>query len=1520
MKARSCYAVRPAHCFVVALLWGGGGAAADDVSGLKVQRTPDNTQWRVQWDTVAGERYRLQKSKGLRQWTDVTEITATAAAAQFDDPGVADASRTFWRVTPLGDALNVSPVVASYQLGDTTSQAMLQVLVGGAEPAQTVIFYDNGVALGNAEPGQGDTWTFDLLWDGVTPREGDITAEVTGADGTVRTTPVKRLLLADPAKFVPLLANGKPAYGEFIPMDGQGALGAFQYFPEGYADAVKTSGAHFTFPAGATMDFPGNAAEIRFTSGAFYRGHNDAAPLNAAPGQRTLPVDSIQPQTVAAALGLPAGTPIPLLWGAVPLPWRSGALGESGWGALKVDLPLGDIPFPGTQSNATVAIDPASGLASLVVCFSGEWQPFDSGPQFRIPASDPLKIYLDTRGRFAANGTAEAEFPNGAVVRGAISWRAPNFEFRFQGRGLTIPALTSLRQVLPQNPEQVVPAGTGETELDEAARSLAAYRDTFRQLATGGAGQGDPAAAGTQAAPLAVSEDPAGAALTGWTARLESWNADRAGQVLEAAALTALKTTVENAAKLAVSAHDAPTVFKLARDMLSLARTTPNHAGNSPQAAELAATLTGALPQVFAAAKRVASAMPPDAPPGDVAEAARLLAQWSAANPARSPRGGASPAAAEAALQADELVRSRYGTFFDEYEIQAGDFDGVNNPALAAITSADGLIEVVEQVKTLLDLLKIAHPGEAITLDTPPPNYPLLETVEQTHVWIVERHNEVCGDAVTKGEIGPLAAAVRQRVRIFELYKALDYPIPGEGTDFLPPLREMALAMEEPFSRQLGTVSRELRLNLIKSQADTLRKAAGFLNDPLLNEYLSDTWTMQKNVNSEMAYLLFGAPDADELERVLTNSFGFKLLPLPENSEGTRNLPVNGKYESLTGRKTLQLSQAGRYVMGYLQTHNPGGSSYRSKLEGVLVTDTASKVEFAFILYPVVKPSSLAAGLLTAEIEPGTQRLRVKLKRTFPRDNQFTEEFRQLTNVPAFAGSVVNAFPGEPGRIVRAFNQTPLHTAQLEQVLKEVPEIIGIIERFAEAGSDLNAQRPHASAFNSIMRKIKKQYVTAAQLPLVRVVLQQALSKARPAGSARTYWEQVLVMLANHPTTVDVTAEMLGGTPATPMSGSQYTYTCTISADGIGGDFRALKLGGLLLKIRIHKSGPTGSDIFDLIGLVAQGGAGLELKKNFGGPPPGGGGQQGGLPELPVEKLELESETIVVQSPYDYHPGDLRGPVFGFSGEASIGAELKVPDAVSVSGDLVKLDGSGLALFGTGVLPPLVLTKDPDFAGPEPPEIEANFEAGELEFEGGFEATIETTVGYVTNEIDPLQFLTAPLPFRFEASAGSAADGAVFFDTDSAVIRPAGRQFLRRLVAEYAGVFVGTNPKIRILGMTDTAGTPSHNATLSLQRASSVRDAVIEIAGPLGFAPEDILAIGLGEEAAAGIPPGDIAAFGPFETAEPWLLDFIARRQGAFGTIPDGTGGDEGAPWRSVVILINNVASLELTDPGDPAP
>ena len=72
---------------------------------------------------------------------------------------------------------------------------------------------------------------------------------------------------------------------------------------------------------------------------------------------------------------------------------------------------------------------------------------------------------------------------------------------------------------------------------------------------------------------------------------------------------------------------------------------------------------------------------------------------------------------------------------------------------------------------------------------------------------------------------------------------------------------------------------------------------------------------------------------------------------------------------------------------------------------------------------------------------------------------------------------------------------------------------------------------------------------------------------------------------------------------------------------------------------------------------------------------------------------------------------------------------------------LASVDTSGMALFGTGLLPPLVITKDPEWEF-------FDFELSEeqVKLEGGFEANLGGTAGYLWTEENALEQLTAPLP------------------------------------------------------------------------------------------------------------------------------------------------------------------------------
>jgi len=79
----------------------------------------------------------------------------------------------------------------------------------------------------------------------------------------------------------------------------------------------------------------------------------------------------------------------------------------------------------------------------------------------------------------------------------------------------------------------------------------------------------------------------------------------------------------------------------------------------------------------------------------------------------------------------------------------------------------------------------------------------------------------------------------------------------------------------------------------------------------------------------------------------------------------------------------------------------------------------------------------------------------------------------------------------------------------------------------------------------------------------------------------------------------------------------------------------------------------------------------------------------------------------------------------------------------------------------------------------------------------------------------------------------------VFFDFDSAVIKPGGYDELHR-VADVLNKYPETT--ITVEGYTDTKGTAAYNQQLSERRAQTVKDALIQ----MGVAPNRIQAVGYG--------------------------------------------------------------------------
>ena len=324
--------------------------------------------------------------------------------------------------------------------------------------------------------------------------------------------------------------------------------------------------------------------------------------------------------------------------------------------------------------------------------------PFGTSPAFRIPRAEPLKIYLSWNGSLAAHGTVEANFADGATVRGSVSWREPNFEVRFQGRNIVIPALVSLKRALPANPELCIPAGNSVAELDAAAKCLISFRGTYRALAMGGLAESS-VTGGIALAPLGVPADSVGTALGAWASRLASWIADRAGQTLDAEMIGDLQKVVLNAAKTGESAHDLPTVLKLLRDVMVLRQHGDAPLGTGVSASELRARFQDAESRLLAAAERIIGETAGFEATSEFAEIVRLLGS---ATVVESTSGGGFRAAGGGSTRLQQLVAAAKAKIGPKFAGRVS--TAALNQGLGSLSARD-LLNFLEEMAVYRDLV-----------------------------------------------------------------------------------------------------------------------------------------------------------------------------------------------------------------------------------------------------------------------------------------------------------------------------------------------------------------------------------------------------------------------------------------------------------------------------------------------------------------------------------------------------------------------------------------------------------------------------------------------------------------------------------------------------------------------------------------------------------------------------------------------------------------------------------------------
>ncbi|MCB1097013.1 MAG: OmpA family protein [Verrucomicrobiae bacterium] len=1509
-----------------------------DAAGNPVTASEPGAGWRVAWESEPGKSYRLQRSADLRAWEDVVTLTATAEITRHVDTGAVAASSMIWRVIGARGTtapIEISDVDAGFvtSTGPGGSVATLNVNIVSDKPIQSVVYYDGDTPLGNATPGLGSNWRYTLPFDTSKPRIVRLSIEATDANGLTVRTPTSGVLAADTSKFVALVEPGRqardladdllPRFGSFVSVSESGELGPFLFYPEGIGDPTQTTGAHFAIGAGAMIEEQGDDVVIRFTEAEFHRGHIDPSPIPSRAGTRSININDVSRPGIVLNFDWPLSSPVPLLFGAVPVGWSEGSLTADGWAGLEVIPPLGDFPLPGGGGSARVTTDPQSGETNLVACFYGEWAPMaDGGVTFRVPQSEPLKVYLSLDGKISASGTAEVLFPDGATLRGSVKWQSPDFEISIEGKGFTIPALGFLKDALPENPENVLPSENSESELDEAAATLLAYRNAYRGTIQGGLHQANIDDT-TEYFPAPGPTDATGSVLEGWAWRLLSWHADHAGERLTTEQTEQLGRAVHGAAKTAEAANDLSTVLKLLRDYLVLQQRAADALPNN--ATEFPALLADSRRRIFSSAERLidqSSAIGTGTAFGDTS---RLLTEVLKASQGQLSGLDPRQRAPRADDDEDPFIRSvRLATKLrgklDRGVFERNGIDGDGNVDLNNATLAGKTKE--ELFALMLELYQfftvIENEGAATSAQEAQTalGYPLFEAIQEIRPQLSAKVSADAQSAIAGTAIGAtsnfeaynrLRLAVADYRRFFELFSAMGHKQPVNFVGLSPSATELVNRFNELSAYWTLQIDPAVRNQLHTSNLDIVGSLSIASADGLPPGTFDQPWLNAKLYNDQLRSTVIGSPNCDELITDLRSRLDITIPDIVSGGAGgdvDHGVHLTGQYETIEpasdGIRTLQLNQAGRYLDGWQQTHAKGSGIWEDELRAVLVSQSAGELRYAYLrLDPqgfITTAGTLDARNIQGVIggNPATlvEVTLTESNRAFPSAPAVEQvtKFVQTARTATFSDKIINLFQSEARDIVRSQQRAPLHTSEIEMVsstlLGENPghdadnnatngnQSAGIFTLLDRYFNDPTADRlKNALAINGCIALINSE-VSTDHLPLVRTVIRELLSRRNVEGlePETSYWQRLMIIYNNHRGALPAISAILGVGDGEISTANLFQYEFTLTTVALGADAPLIPgagLGAAYIEITVKKAAPDGTNNhaapWKFVAALGQVGLGWGF--------------------TPVS-LTGSQDIVTMSSPFDYTVDDIKGGIgiITLSGGLAIG----VGEAVGTT---------SITIFAEGEKPALVV--DPgwtsDLLGIQASVIGLDVSLGWVwEVKNG-----NVVVGGDGNSLTDDLVTFAP-----EAQANFDQDFS--FNINSAVLTECGWQTLREFAAEFRYLLDRKDSEIAVLGFTDTTQTDAFNATLSLNRANAVKNALVQILGTDGA---NMVPVGLGERPARNdVTDEQLDADDVVEPYEPWI-DFIFDQRSEAGTIPNG---ESLAEWRRVVVIINNLIKVSL--------
>jgi hypothetical protein len=520
-------------------------------------------------------------------------------------------------------------------------------------------------------------------------------------------------------------------------------------------------------------------------------------------------------------------------------------------------------------------------------------------------------------------------------------------------------------------------------------------------------------------------------------------------------------------------------------------------------------------------------------------------------------------------------------------------------------------------------------------------------------------------------------------------------------------------------------------------------------------------------------------------------------------SEAT-SVDITGRYEAVDPeqRRTLQINQAGKHFVGWMQHHATAKHIARIDdvvFSGDLAHDTGSVVTFSYDI-------DTKRGALTAHRVGDELRLNLV--------HGSVIEFRRISDAPRLSDDAIASLPPEARPLAHATETAPFDAVEKALLKKTASDLEARIEAWIDARTPTRRDEIAALLIAPYVADLfddpavdgdgDKSRFAPEQAAAVRAWLSERLiaSAHRTGSTTMSHWDWLSIALAKRP---DV-AGLLGIRGEGPDASKPNKYRWRMiawSEPPIDGDGKPslgpISFGAYITPLEITQVEGDGAGWTARLWVAyAELGVGAML-----------------------EVGEIASGTL--ESTYPLRAGNFRG--FLHFTSASI--------------DLGKSKGGSYIIFdGDGAFGPISGALDDG----KTPKL-------------GFE--VSTALGYVFSDRDESMAWAKPRAKR-RADGGYATGGRACFGVDVATLTEDGRRSLREMCAVHRAALTDSKSAITVIGYASPTAGDAYNFALSMERVKNTIAAIDEIIDPPGIA----MPIAVGESAArvAGIPDGTEAA------------------------------------------------------------